>query len=173
MDHPDVQQDVELIKPLAEAVNYLLTKCEEQDEKIAKLESMIVEELFGGIEKLYKENQKTEGLTMLKGKYGALFDPHMEAYGKMYPGSDLYENLYGLLEESKSKEDFDEGQFDQGVQGVATKLAQLISELKGDKPASVEVEVESKPEVKEAPQDDDAELKSIIGKLSKSPTMRG
>jgi len=133
--HPDAEQDQEMINPIIEALELLTNRVEE-------LERLVIDELFGGIEKLYKENQRTTGVGALRDKYGELFSPHSSALEALAPGEDVFEKIYDLLD----GQEMDDTGRDEAVKGFAGSLAEKIARIKGEAPASdgapVTVEIE-------------------------------
>ena len=119
-DHPDAEQDAEMVHPLIEAFELLASRVE-------KLEHALFEELFGGIEKLYSENQRKQGVGGIREKYGELFEPHREVMSELDPDTDVYERIYDLLDQMEG----DDGAKDEAVRGFAGSLAEKIAKIKG------------------------------------------
>lgn len=119
--HPDAAQDQAMLEPLIQAIQYL-------NEKVEKLEKLVIDDLIGGITGLYKDNQRTTGIAGLKERYGATLDPIAPHFGTMFGGKDLYEKLYETLEELKEQDGFDEGG---AVNGIAGEIQKVIDSIRG------------------------------------------
>ena len=137
--HPDVEEDKAMLEPILKVVEILVSKVEELEERICANENLVVDELFGGIEKLYQSNMRTKSIEGIKGKYGSLFDPHMEALKELAPDEDLYETLHDMIESAKGEEGFDE---ESSVKSAVDAIAQKIAKVKGV-PAQAEVTIET------------------------------
>lgn len=138
-DHPDKAADLEMLEPFAKVLDIVISKLEELEERIQANEKLVVDELFGGIEKLYKQNMRTKGIEGLKGKYGSMFEPHMEALKELAPNEDLYEALHDMLDQVRGQEGFDE---EGTVKSVAEGIAQKIAKVRGIPADGVQVEVQ-------------------------------
>jgi hypothetical protein len=164
--HPDAEQDIQQITPLIEAVQFLAAQMETMNERIEKIEKVVMEDLIGGITNLYKTNQRDSSIAGLKEKYGSLFDPHKDAIDAFYPGVDVYEHLQDLLEEMKGGEGFTDEAFDgtvrESVQELQDKIAKLTGKQDQNSGEPVEVEAEVSVEKKdEAPEEEDNITKTL------------
>jgi hypothetical protein len=131
VEHPDAEQDAAMVHPIIQALELLTSRVEE-------LERLVVEELFGGIEKLYRDGQRKTGIGSLKEKYGSLFEPHLPVLAELAPGEDVFEKIFDLLEGS----DMDDEAKDGAVKGYAQSIADKINKIKSaGAPAAVEIEV--------------------------------
>jgi hypothetical protein len=139
--HSDYQADMQMIAPLVEAVTMLTQRVEE-------LERLVVDELFGGIEKLYGENTRKKGIEGCRGKYGSMFEPHMETLKAINPDQDVFEIIYDLLAE------VDEAQHDEMVGGFEKKIRTLRGIPDVEKSVEVEISTESEPAKEEAKEAD-------------------
>jgi vacuolar-type H+-ATPase subunit I/STV1 len=166
--HPDAEQDIQQITPLIEAVQFLAAQMETMNERIEKIEKVVMEDLIGGITNLYKTNQRDSSIAGLKEKYGSLFDPHKDAIDAFYPGVDVYEHLQDLLEEMKGGEDFSEDAFDGTVRESVQELQDKIAKLTGKQdqnsgePVAVEVEVEK---TEEAPKEEEDNITKTLNRF--------
>jgi phosphoketolase len=138
-DHPDQAQDEAMLEPFAKVLDIVISKLEELEERLEKNEKLVVDDLFGGIDKMYKSNMRTKGVDELRGKYGEMFNPHMDALKELAPDEDLYEALHDMLEPLRGQEGFDENEY---LTGASKAIADKIAKIKGEKPAEgVAVEV--------------------------------
>ena len=131
---------------LTKVVQMLMEWKERMDERTVKLEKVVMEEIVGGVEDLYKNNMHMKDLDDLKGKYGSLFEPHMGAISEMYPDVDLYEELL------KEKEGYpDEEAFGGRMNEIAGALKAKLDKIRGV-PEAVpeEAALEGEPEAVEA-----------------------
>lgn len=121
----------------------LIDKIEEIDERTLKLEHAVIDDLFGGIERMYKDNLKVKGVGEIKAKYGEMFAPHLDTLKQTDPDSDIFELLHNQREEMRGADDYSDEMFDGKVAGYAQAIAEKIAELKanGTIPADAEVEV--------------------------------
>lgn len=118
----------------------LVMKLEEVEQKQEQLEKMIVNDLFGGIENLYKENQKSQGIADIKGKYGSMFEPFMSALNETDPGVDIYDKLHEVISEMRGSEGYTEDSEKEKVGGFAKNIEDKLREMGKLEPvASVEV----------------------------------
>ena len=58
--HPDQDADLAMLEPFAKVLDILIDKVEELEERLLKNESLVVDELFGGIDRMYKQNQRSK-----------------------------------------------------------------------------------------------------------------
>jgi hypothetical protein len=143
--HPDAGADAEMLYPVVQAIEMLT-------ERVQALEKLVMDDLFGGIENLYKENKRKTGIGDLKTKYGELFAPHMDALQAIEPDADVFEKIYDLLG------DIGPDEVEGKITGYASTLAEKLGKIRGVKPeGSVEIEVSSGPEVAEVAQDEPEE----------------
>jgi hypothetical protein len=139
VDHPDQAQDEEMLEPIIKVLDIVISKLEELEERLEKNEKLVVDDLFGGIDKMYKSNMRSKSVDGLRGKYGEMFNPHMEALKELAPDEDLYEALHDMLEPMRGQEGFNEDEF---VGNASKAIADKIAKIRGDKPTDgVAVEV--------------------------------
>lgn len=156
----------EIVKNQQERIQWL-------DEHVDSLEKMVIDDIMGGIDELYKENMHSMAIDGLKTKYGELFDPHLELMKEFYPDKDLYEEL---LKEREGFEDDEEG-YDGKVRGIAEMLTAKFGKLRGPSVKEeaklegepVEVEIKEKDTGKEEgtgePESPAADITEIIKKM--------
>ncbi|MFZ1057951.1 MAG: hypothetical protein WAP47_02025, partial [Candidatus Rokuibacteriota bacterium] len=63
------QEEQDPIAAIAAVMELFASKLEALEERQAKLESVVVDEIIGGISNLYNDNMRVEGIKGLKGKY--------------------------------------------------------------------------------------------------------
>lgn len=141
--------------------------------ELAELKRVVMDELIGGVSKLYEENTRFEKLEGLKGKYADLFKDSADAYGKLYKG-DLWENLMGELDGVADEE------VDGKVKSLAADLLERIKAVKGEPAAAVSVEVtkDAAPEKEDEEEEDPAapivqRIKAMKGKGGRVPGILG
>lgn len=151
--HADAEQDIEQLKPLIEAVQFLAGQLETFNDRLEKLEKVVLEDIVGGITDLYKKNQRESSIAGLKEKYGSLFDPHKDALEAFYPGVDIYDKIQDMLEQMKGEDGFTEEAFDGSVREAVKELQDRIGKLtgkqdqdSGNEVPAVAIEVETKSE---------------------------
>lgn len=155
----------EAIQQLFGAVKMMAEKLDELDEGYDKLQDVVMNEIIGGVEKLYQQNIHDTELEGLKSQYGSLFDPHMDTVKEIYPDMDLYEELL------KEKADYPDGVgFDGRVNEVASMLKSKIDKIRGVSPAvdaslpvEAVAEVPVEEPVVEVPVEDD--IASVVKKM--------
>ena len=127
----DSQQDADQMEPFAKVLEILIDKVEAQEEKICKLESLVIDDLFGGIQKIYDTNMRTKSIDDLKGKYGGMFDPHMATIQELEPDGDLYGMLHDMISPMRDQEGWNDEQEAGTVKSVADAIAEKIAKIKG------------------------------------------
>ncbi len=137
------QEGQDPVQALCEVVAMLAEKLDSAMERLGKLEGLVVDEIIGGLDGLYQDNLRVEGIKGLKGKYGELFGPHEGTFKELYD-ADVYEKLFDMLEGMKGEEGFSEEAGDTKVKGLAAQMAEKFGKLKAppaepEKPAAVEV----------------------------------
>jgi hypothetical protein len=146
--HPDEAQDEAMLEPFAKVLEILIDKVESLEERLAKNESLVIDDLFGGIQKMYDTNMRNKSIEEIKGKYGSMFEPHMGAIQELDPETDLYGSLHDMLAPLRGGEGWDDEQEMGHVKSVADAIAQKIAKIKGESsektdenPAGLSVEV--------------------------------
>jgi len=139
MDHPDEQQDMTMLEPFAKVLDILIDKVEELEARIEANEKLVIDDLFGGIDRMYKQNLRTQSVDGLRSKYGDLFNPHADALKELAPDEDIYDTLHDILEPMKGQEGWGDEQEFEAVKNAATAIADKIAKIKGT-PVAVEVE---------------------------------
>lgn len=174
-DHPDAAQDEAMLAPMQELLQMFAGKLEEIEGRMDKVESMVVDDLFGGIDRLYKSNVRAKGIDDMRGKYGDMFNPHVDAIRELSPedAEGFWDKIYDLVEEMKGEEGFNDEVMDERLRGAASSIGEKIQKLRGDSPAAVAVETT---EVKAAPvegQADEKLLEKVRGMKQKASSSKG
>ena len=137
---------------------------EAAEERLAKLESTVMDEIIGGITKLYDENTRFENIGGLKTKYSELFGDAEGAFKDLYD-ADLWEKLQDLIDELKGDEAYTDEMGDSKVQEIAAQLKAKLAKLRGEEAepegAAVAVEVEKSDE----PEGDEDPMGPIVNKI--------
>jgi len=139
------QEEQDPIAAIAAVMELFASKLEAIEERQAKLESVVVDEIIGGISNLYNDNMRVEGIKGLKGKYADLFGPHEGAFQELY-GGDVYEKLFDMIEELKGGEGFTDELGDSKIKEIAAQLQKKISKVKEQAPGAAVVEVKTEEE---------------------------
>lgn len=163
-DHPDKDADLAMLEPFAKVLDILIDKVESLEEGVSKLDSLVVDELFGGIDRMFKSNQRTQGIDGMRTKYGDMFSPFEDGLKELAPDEDIYEVLHDLIEDMKSGEGYSEESEMGAVKSAADSIAQKIAALKGEVPEEGAVEVEvTKTEIEdvEEPSKEEAFLEKV------------
>lgn len=144
-EHPDAEADKQMLEPFAKVLEVLIDKVEELEDRIQKNESLVVDELFGGIDRMYKANLRSKSIDDLRGKYGEVFSPYMDGIKELAPNEDLYEALHDMLEPLRAGEGWNDEQELGTVKSAADAIAQKLAKLRGSgsepAPEGVAVEV--------------------------------
>jgi len=178
IDHPDAQQDAEMLDPVVKVFEYLADQVKKLEEKVASLESLVVDEIIGGVTKLYKTNMRTKGIEDLKGKYGDVFEP-MKGDLEALEVGDIYEKLMDVLEDLQGADGYTDEVGDAKIKEIAGLLKSKFDKIKGIKeegeaPAAVEVttvgvtEGEPEAETEAVEADPVDETKAMIERMKKS-----
>ena len=173
--HEDEEADKQMLEPVLQVLEMLIEKVEELEERLQKNESLVVDDLFGGIQKLYQGNLRTKGIGDLKSKYGHMFDPHMDALKELEPEGDIYGSLYDMISQVRgSDETFDDVKESEAVGGVAKSIADKIAKIKGVVAPADGIAVE-KTEVKALPVEEGADEAFLdsIRKMKEGNKSRG
>jgi len=141
-------QSADPITAIASVVEMLLDNYEKLAEKVGRIETDFYEKVLGGIDGLYKENLRADGLKAFGEKHGSMFSPFADDFKRVFD-KDLIPMVFDYLEEIKGEPGFND-------EIGGTKLKELADQIKGrlgpkETPAAVEVTAaEVKPEEKPA-----------------------
>jgi hypothetical protein len=170
-EHGDQAQDLDMLKPFADVIEMLIGKVEQLEERLTYNEKLVVDDLFGGIDRLYKSNKRNQSIDGLKGKYGEMFSPHMDALKELSPDEDLYETLHDTLEQMRGGDAEWNDEKESGTVGeMAKMIGDKIAKIKGA-PVAVEVEktvtTPAVEVVEDEPVDDQTKLFNRIKEMRK------
>lgn len=122
---------------LLKVVEILLNVVDTLDQRLSKLEGVVMDDLIGGIDSLYKGNLRAKGVDGMRGKYAELFAPHADALKELSPDEDIFDKLYDLVEQAKTgTEGWDDTKESEMASGLASGIAEKIAKIRGDKPAA-------------------------------------
>lgn len=137
------------VAAIASVCEYLLETVEKLSEQVSKLSGDFYEKILGGIDGLYKENLRADGLKSFGEKHGPMFAPFADDFKRVFD-KDLIPLVFDYLEELKGEDGFND-------EVGGSKLKDLAEQIKGrlgpkeSPPAAVEVTAaEVKPEEKPA-----------------------
>lgn len=138
----DYTQDMELIRPIAEEVVKLVEFVKAQGERLEMLEKVVMDDIIGGVTKLYKTNERAKGIEDLRGKYGDMLPGEdLEVFKEFYGDRDPYGDLYDMVDEMRSGEGFNEEAADARIREVLEALRGKIGKFRPKPPEAIEVEV--------------------------------
>jgi hypothetical protein len=145
----DAVQDRQMLEAIAAALGTVIDAVESLQKSYDDLEHLVNDEIIGGVQKLYQENVRMDGIAGIKAKYGEQLSPYEGVFQALVddPNADIYSKLYDKLEELKSGADYNPDTEDSYV-------TSLLDKLKASAPApAVAVEI-SKTEAAPASEDD-------------------
>lgn len=122
---------------IASVLEMLLENYEKLSEKVTRIETDFYEKVLGGIDGLYKENLRADGLKAFGEKHGSMFAPFADDFKRVFD-KDLIPLVFDYLEELKGEPGFND-------EVAGTKLKDLAEQIKGrigpkePPPAAVEV----------------------------------
>lgn len=121
--HPDIEQDKDFLEPVIQAIELLTNAMDCLNEKVEGLEKVVMDDIIGGVKGLYDDNMKSQSISGIKSKYGSMFDPLESAWKE---DGDIYEKLYDVIEELKSKVDYSPEMEDGEIKGLAEMLQKKV-----------------------------------------------
>lgn len=134
-EHPEYlesENPVDKIQALIQSLSDRLTNIEEH---VTKLESLVMDQIIGGLTDLYGKAQREQGISGIREKYGDLFNPLSDGFsfaakigGK--PDADMFSSLYDLVDGMKKDGTWSEESELSKMQESAQQLADFLSELK-------------------------------------------
>lgn len=136
MIHPDQSEDMAMIKPLVSALQALASRVDIIDRKVDEMSDHYFNQFIGGLTKLYDDNERSQGIETLRGKYGADFEPHSKLLGALLPeGSDIYGSMFDHIKSHYDEDDFDPDDFvDSILDEIEDKIQELRNGLEGGNP---------------------------------------
>jgi hypothetical protein len=132
--HTDEAADLEMLEPFKQVLEALVCKVEELEERVGKTESMIIDDLFGGIDRLYKQNVRSQGIDNLSSKYGEMFNPHIDVLKELSPedAENFWPQIYDLVEQMKGgDENYPEEHIDNAMKSAAQTISDKIAKIRG------------------------------------------
>lgn len=140
-ENEDKASDAEDLRPIVEglvqAIQTLAGELDAVKGSHGKLESLVVDDLIGGIHSMYKTNMRNGRIESLKSKYGDMLNPHFEALGHLVPeGTDHWGALHDMTEGMPDEE------LDGHIVGLAGGLKEKLDKIRGAgaMPAAAKVE---------------------------------
>jgi len=163
--HADATDDAAQLRPMVEglvqAIQHIAQRLDQIEGGHNALQKLVVDDLIGGIESMYKTNVRNGRIEGLKAKYGADLQPHFDVLSKLSPeGTDHWGALHDMTE------GMDDGALDGHIKGLAAGLKAKLDEIRGSgapAPAAVEetkVEAAPEPEAPKAPEEPEPPKKS-------------
>lgn len=149
--HEDEAQDVELIREIVGEImrpvlELICAKIDEQAEGLSKLTSVVMDEIIGGVKKLYDSNQRRSKLESLRERLAPELGEYEDGFKAAYPNADLYEGVLSMLDERRGEEGFDEEAALPDVVGKIRGLMDGIKEKLGAKSIKGEIVAEGVPD---------------------------
>ncbi len=141
----------EILERVRQVAEVLCGEIETVKSEVADLKKVVMEEIIGGITKLYSDNRRNLGIEGLKGSYGAELEPYAKGFGRLYPGEDMYGSLYDKIDEltKDGGEGVDrDGMTRQIVDAVKKHLDELRADLPEGAQMKGELEIETPTEGK-------------------------
>ena len=139
---------------VANVLDQVVSKLDSLEERLCAIEKTVLEDMIGGIKKLYGDNMRASGIEEIKAKYGPMFDPYMDSVKEMYPDMDLHGRLYDTLSEMRGGEGYTDDMGDARVKEIADALRAKVEKIRG--PAPVAAAVEGSPAAPSEPNEMDA-----------------
>ena len=136
--------DGDRIEKLCSALEFAVKEIETLGQRVDNLQTLVMEDLFGALEKQYKDNTRSMSISGLESKYGEAIAPHMGALQALAPDAKIFDELFDLIEQARGEggEGWDEDTF---VRGQITDLGDRLSKAMASRQ-------EPKPEEPAAPE---------------------
>lgn len=143
------QGDEGRIEKLCTALEFAVKEIETLGQRVDNLQTLVMEDLFGALEKQYKDNTRSMSISGLESKYGEMIAPHMGPLQALAPDAKIFDELFDLIEEAKQSggEGWDEDTF---VKGQITDLGDRLSKAMASRQPEPTPEGASEPETPEA-----------------------
>jgi hypothetical protein len=133
---------------LASVCQMLLEKCEGLEKRLSQLETDFYQKVLGGIDGLYKENLRADGLKAFGDKHGPMFAPFADDFKRVFE-KDLIPLVFDYLEELRGQDGYNDEMGDGKLKELAEQIRGRLAPKAPE--AAVEVtSVEAKPEEKPA-----------------------
>jgi len=148
--------DGDRIEKLCSALEFAVKEIETLGQRVDNLQTLVMEDLFGALEKQYKDNTRSMSISGLESKYGEAIAPHMGALQALAPDAKIFDELFDLIEQARGEggDDWDEDTF---VRGQITDLGDRLSKAMATKQ-------EAKPEQSEQAETPDASATVTVEK---------
>jgi predicted nuclease with TOPRIM domain len=157
------------VAQICDVLEFLCQEIETVRKEVTDVRGLVVDDLFGGLKKMYDQNRRTKGIDDIRSKYGELFSPHEKVLKATDPDMDIYETIFDKLEELKGGEGFSEEGFDSSVKEWAKLVADKIDQLKaeGKIPEDAQVSVEVATDKTNAEAEPDSPARKFVDGIKK------
>lgn len=137
--------DGDRMQKLCDALEFAVKEIETLGQRVDNLQTLVMEDLFGALEKQYKDNTRSMSISGLESKYGEAIAPHMGALQALAPDAKIFDELFDLIEQARGEggDDWDEDTF---VRGQITDLGDRLSKAMAARPAPEEPKEPETPE---------------------------
>ena len=161
--HPELLQEADPNAPILAAIKALSAQVEAMGDRlnnleqhVSKLESVVMDQIIGGLTDMYNKSSRDQGLASIQQKYGDLFSPLADGfkYAAQLGGNqdaDMFSSLYDLIDGMKKDGTWSEEAELAKMQEAAQQLVDFLQSLKSAPDVSLPAKEEPKPEGKAAP----------------------
>lgn len=164
-------QSSDPVAAIASVLEMLLENFEKLSEKVTRIETDFYQKVLGGIDGLYKENLRADGMKAFGEKHGSMFSPFADDFKRVFD-KDLIPLVFDYLEELKGEPGFTD-------EVGGTKLKELADQIKSrigpkEPPAAVEVtKVEAAKPPEEPPADGfDSSMENEVAAMKRKEQAR-
>lgn len=154
------------VSALTDAVEYMM-------QRIELLEKVVMDELIGGIEELYKGNLRKSRRSEIEEMYGQDLEQFKGPYSAMWDDDrDLIEDLLDQIDELENGWEDPENPFDRGgmtsqmIEKLKEKMSKIMG-MPGVEAASVQVDPEEAAEAMDGERSEEDDLLEQVKRLSK------
>ena len=123
----DEQQDKHQLQPIVEAIQMIAEQFDSLKDRLDKLEDHYFNEFIGGLENLFNDNVRHDGVEALRGKYSGDFEPFMDLVKEQVGDSDPFEKIYDHLHDHWDDEEFDPDDF---MDAILSELSEKHGRMK-------------------------------------------
>jgi len=136
--------DGDRIEKLCSALEFAVKEIETLGQRVDNLQELVMEDLFGALEKQYKDNARSMSISGLESKYGEAIAPHMGALQALAPDAKIFDELFDLIEQARGEggDDWDEDTF---VRGQITDLGDRLGKAMASRQPPEEPKEEAVP----------------------------
>jgi len=137
--------DGDRMQKLCDALEFAVKEIETLGQRVDHLQTLVMEDLFGALEKQYKDNARSMSISGLESKYGEAIAPHMGALQALAPDAKIFDELFDLIEQARSEggEGWDEDTF---VRGQITDLGDRLGKAMASRQPAEGPKEETAPE---------------------------